>query len=429
LIYLLYDTRYRLILGVRMMKSIAYRSLVNILLCFLLALPVGFASSGVQDITLTWAEDAKTSQTITWRTDSENSMLCVEYSEADAPDIELSAAKTKQAETSLFATDEGNVYMHTVTLRNLKPGTRYVYRIGDGQNWVADGMFRTEKLTSDFKFLLFGDSQSYDYTVWKTTFMNAYQQNRDVDFFVNIGDLVDNGQKYQEWRNWFDGIASVSNRLPVVPVVGNHETYTPEHNFSMPVFFTQQFMMPQNGPNDLKGQVYSFDYGDVHFVILDSQFGEERKFLPDSLERQKTWLANDLAATNKLWKVVFMHKPPYHNRIAQEQPDVTESFVPIFDQYGVDVVFSGHDHVNARTFAMVGGERVKEAGTIYSTVGRSGTKYYDTVGAKSWDEQFANVTDMPTYSVVKVTKGLLYIQVFKQNGELLDEWSLLKMHK
>lgn len=411
------------------MRNIGCRIVLIILFCFMMAIPAAFASGEVQNITLTWAEDAKTSQTITWRTDSDSAMVYVEYSEADTPNVEFSAVKTQKAETSLFATDEGNVYMHTTTLRNLKPGTRYVYRVGDGKNWIADGMFRTAKIGSEFKFLLFGDSQSYDYNVWKTTFMNAYQQNRDAAFFVNVGDLVDNGQKYQEWKGWFDGIAGVSNRLPVVPVVGNHETYTPEHNFSMPTFFTEQFMVPQNGPTGLKGQTYSFDYGDAHFVILDSQFGEERQFIADSLERQKAWLTSDLAATNKLWKFVFMHRPPYHNRVAQEQPDVTEQFVPIFDQYGVDAVFSGHDHVNARTFAMVNGERVKEGGTIYTTVGRSGTKYYETVGAKSWDEQFANATDTPTYSVVKIANGLLYVQVFKQNGELLDEWSLVKIHK
>lgn len=417
------------ILGVEIMRNIGYRIVLIILFCLMMAIPASFASGEVQDITLTWAEDAKTSQTITWRTDSDSAMIFVEYSEADTPDVEVSAVKTQKAETSLFATDEGNVYMHTTTLRNLKPGTRYVYRVGDGKIWVADGMFYTAKVGSEFKFLLFGDSQSYDYNVWKTTFMNAYQQNRDAAFFVNVGDLVDNGQKYQEWKGWFDGIAGVSNRLSVVPVVGNHETYTPEHNFSMPIFFTEQFMVPQNGPAGLKGQTYSFDYGDVHFVILDSQFGEERQFVADSLERQKAWLASDLAATNKLWKLVFMHRPPYHNRVAQEQPDITEQFVPIFDQYGVDAVFSGHDHVNARTFAMVNGERVKEGGTVYTTVGRSGTKYYETVGAKSWDEQFVNATDTPTYSVVKIANGLLYVQVFKQNGELLDEWSLVKIHK
>lgn len=401
-----------------------------LVLCMLFITSACLAHGVVEDITLTWVEDAKTTQTITWRTqDQESKMLYVEYSEADMPAVEVSTVKMQKADTSLFANDQGNVYIHSTTLKNLQPGKRYVYRIGDGQNWDAEGMFRTESLENNFKFLLFGDSQSNDYSVWKSTFTNAYVQNRDAAFFVNVGDLVDNGQTYQEWKNWFAGIVGISNKLPIIPVVGNHETYTPERKFSMPTFFTQQFMLPQNGPEGLKGQVYSFDYGDVHFVILDSQFGEERSFIPASLELQKMWLKNDLAATNKRWKVVFVHRPVYPNRTDQTTASITKQFVPIFDQYAVDVVFSGHDHVNARTFPMVNDQRVAEGGTIYSTVGRSGTKYYESVGTKLWNTYFTNATDMPTYSVVKISNGVLYVQVFKQNGELLDDWSLIKLDK
>lgn len=146
-----------------------------------------------------------------------------------------------------------------------------------------------------------------------------------------MGDLVDNGQQYTQWKSWFAAIAGYSNQIPIVPVVGNHETYTPipENKFSLPIYFTQQFKVEQNGPEGLKGQVYSFDYGNAHFVILDSQLGEERRFLPDSLERQQAWLAKDLAATNKLWKFVFIHRPAYHNRQAESLPDPkTAAFIP-----------------------------------------------------------------------------------------------------
>lgn len=395
--------------------------------CGVALMPAQAAERDITAVTLTWTGDAKTTQTITWQTDTDSDCNYVQYSEADTPDAEISSVNLAKAEPSLFATNEGTVTLHTITLRNLKPDTRYVYRIGNGKNWVSDGMFRTESLKSEFTFLLFGDSQSSNYDVWKTTFSNAYQNNRTAKFFVNVGDLVDNGQKNQEWRNWFQAVAPYSGQIPVVPVVGNHETYTPEGNFSLPVYFTKQFMLPQNGPDGLKGQVYSFDYGDVHFVILDSQFGEERQFLPDSLALQKEWLTRDLAATDKLWKIVFMHRPAYHNRMKESQLDATAQFVPIFDQYGVDAVFSGHDHVNARTPKLKAGQP-HSSGTIYSTVGRSGTKTYDTVGLKGWNEQFFNPIDQPTYSVVQVAGNVFYVQVFKQDGTFVDEWSLTKIH-
>lgn len=394
--------------------------------------PFAVVEAAVEDVTLTWMEDTSTTQTITWRTSEPQSAMYVEYINAGSPNVELSAAGQMKAEMKSFVTDEGTVYLYTATLRGLVPDSTYMYRIGSGQAWGNEGTFRTAAAAQqhkEFKFLVFGDSQSFDYNVWQTTLINACGANRDAKFFVNNGDLVDNGQTYQEWKNWFGALDKMSKRLPVVPVVGNHEAYKPGGGFSMPVMFTEQFKVPQNGPVGLKGQVYSLDYQDVHLVVLDTQFGEERAFLPNSLALQKKWLEEDLAKTDKKWKVVFMHRPAYHNRIAEDEPDVPVSFVPIFDQYGVDVVFTAHDHVNARTPMLRNGIVVKEGGTVYATTGRSGTKSYDTMEKKSWNETFVNGLDMPTYSVVAVADHVFYVRVFKQNGELLDEWSLVKVNK
>lgn len=414
----------------QVMKLNFLRMFIAVVTFFSINFSVVSAQSGaIGAVTLTWVEDARTTQTITWRSGLDSPDIYLEYSEADTPDAEISSVRTAKADTSLFATDQGSIRINTATVRGLKPGTRYVYRIGDGKNWVKDGMFTTEKAEEGFKFLLFGDSQSIDYNVWKTTFENACRNHLDARFFVNVGDLVDNGQSDTQWQAWHRSVAAYANRLPVVPVVGNHETYTPDGTFSMPRFFTEQFSLPQNGPEGLKEQVYSFDYGDVHIVVLDSQFGEERRFLPDSLERQKAWLAADLAETDKFWKIVFTHRPLYHNRMNEAYPDGNMAqFASVFEQYGVDAVFSGHDHVNARTPKLRAGVSSPQ-GIVYATVGRSGTKTYQTVGPKSWNEQFANPLNQPTYNVVSVMGNVFYVQVFKLDGSLLDEWSLTKLHR
>lgn len=383
-------------------------------------------TENIRNVTLTWREDPQTSQTITWQTDATVKNGWVEYSEADSTDIAVAGVPRIKAESQLFTTDVRTNMIHSVTLRNLKPGTRYVYRIGSSDIGDYDGMFHTEMATEPFKFLIFGDSQSLDYKVWQDTFNAAYRMGIGARFFVNMGDLVDNGQRQQEWDGWFAGIKRHSGKMAVVPVVGNHETYTIDRKFAMPKEFTQQFYVPQNGPDGLKGQVYSFDYGNVHFVILDTQLGEERSFLPDSLDRQIAWLKQDLAATTKHWKVVFMHRPIYHNRLNVDSPSSLVAFAPIFDDYGIDVVFSGHDHVNARTMKLKGGVP-SSVGTVYATTGRSGTKTYSDVGKKSWNEQFINLLDEPTYSIVAVNGNVLLVQVFTQTGKLIDDWSLMKL--
>lgn len=397
------------------------------ILVLLLCAATTAAAAPVRALTLTWAEDPRTTQTIGWQTDADGRDWYVQYEEVSAPDSERAPARTVRAESLPFATEARVNAMHSATLRGLKPDTRYAYRLGDGEDWQPGGVFRTAPAGSEpFKFLLFSDSQSYDYAVWKKTFDAACASNPDARFYANLGDLVDNGQSQAEWDGYFSAVAARAGSLPLVPVVGNHETYTPARAFSLPRYFTQQLRLPDNGPIGLKGQVYSFEYGDVHFAVLDSQFGEERAFVPDSLERQKAWLDADLAATDKPWKLVFLHRPPYHSRVSEAQLDAAAQFVPLFDAHAVDAVFSGHDHVCARTQKLRGGV-FNAQGSVYAAVGRAGTKTYSTVGRKSWHAAFYNPLDQPVYAVVQVAKQTLSVQIFKQDGARIDAWSLEKI--
>ena len=381
-------------------------------------------------ITLTWIQDTRTTQTVTWRTAVGVSEALVQYGEEVRTGLPLTADKQVGADTAELETPEGPVLLHSATLVGLKPGMRYRYRVGDGSYWSEIHSFRTAPAKAgDFDFLVFGDSQSTDYEVWRSTAAAAGRDTPEAAFFVNVGDLVDVGQDYGEWEAWFAGAAGLIEKIPAAPVVGNHETYTPERRrFSLPVFFTSQFRLPANGPDDLRGQVYSFDYGEVHFAVLDSQEGEESQFVPDMLEDQRQWLEKDLAATDKLWKIVFMHRPLYGNKPTGINGNLREAFAGIFAQYGVDVVFTAHDHVVARTWPLdsAGNAVPNGQGTVFAPVGRSGTKTYDKVESKDWNEFFLNPVDEPNYLLVKVRGGILYVQAKTQSGELLDEWKLEK---
>lgn len=390
--------------------------------------PFGKTVAAAEHITLTWAADPQTTQTITWKTGSADGAGQVQYGEESAIQPFPRTAKTAVSVVEELATNWGVMNVHSVTLTGLKPGTSYLYRVQDGAEWSETHRFTTAPIRgNDFKFLVFGDSQSTQYSVWQTTLHKAYQGNMEAAFFINLGDLVDVGQDYAQWKAWLDAAQGIIDTIPVMPVIGNHETYTPERRFSMPVLFTSQLKLPQTGPEGLTGQVYSFDYGDVHFVMLDSQEGEERSFVPDMLERQKVWLENDLAKTNKKWKIISLHRSPYNNKVNHNN-NIRAAFVPIFDQYHADVVFTGHDHVYAHTYPLYGNEIVtnSQQGTVYVATGRSGTKTYQDVVAKEWNEIFYNPVDEPNYLVIEVKGDSLLVKVFKQSGSLIDEWTINK---
>lgn len=410
-------------------------SLFIILLLFLGSFIMPFSelplatASGVDHLTLTWERDPRTTQTISWRTDVNDLGGKVRYGEIVASRFFPHNAKIAAAEVEELSTNMGNMNIHSVTLTELKPGTGYIYQVSDGDGWSESHTFFTAAVkVPRFKFLVFGDSQSINYEAWETTLHQAYQRNPDAAFFTNMGDLVDVGQDYAHWDKWFSAAQGVIDTIPAMPLTGNHENYTPERRFSMPILFTAQFKVPLNGPESFKRQAYSFDYGDVHFTVLDSQAGEQAQFVPTMLEEEKAWLEQDLAATDKKWKVVYLHRPPYHNKMGGENKNIKMAFVPILDKYHVDVAFTAHEHAYARSYPLYNDQVVDspDKGTIYVATGRSGTKTYKDTAINEWNTFFYNPLDEPNYLVVEVEGNVLNVRTYKQSGILIDDWSIHK---
>lgn len=399
--------------------------------------PTNTGSAKPDHITLTWSSKPYTSQTITWRTNSSVKAGEVQVTLYDKKDsMGDASATTTIASTNETLTSEDNQTMiiHSVLVPGLNPGTKYAYRVGTEGSFSDILSFTTEAInTNAFQFLVFGDSQSGDganplYIPWQTTVQNAYTANPDAKFIVNMGDLVEQGQNYVHWNNWYDAAKGVIDSIPEMPVQGNHETYKTDFSSVKPANFVNQFKVPQNGPLSLKGQVYSYDYGNVHFVVLDSQEDEEAPIAGDILAAQAKWLEADLKATSKEWKIVMFHKTPYYNKATRTNELVKSTFTPIFDKYHVDVVFNGHDHGVSRTYPINNGVFVSKPsqGTIYYVTGRSGNKFYTDLSAKVWDAFFFNPEDQPCYETVSVDGMKLTINSVKQDGTPIDSYTIDK---
>jgi len=402
-------------------------------------------------VTLTWSDDPYTTMTIAWRTSTDVKQCRFEYNERGAGRPSVREAKPEVFRTVDQDPDPGEMHLYSVKLTDLRSGATYSYRIGnDRKEWTETGSFTTASMETlrdnRFKFLIFGDSQSGkndvpDYNDWHKTVQNAFAANRDARFFINMGDLVEVGQSVRHWENWFRSAKGVIDRIPEVPVQGNHETYTAKDKVTVkPVYYLQQFRVFTNGPEGLKGQTYSFNYGQVHVVVLDSQGEEESRDAngkPDpARERQfyavqTAWLRQDLEQNrDALFTLVFFHKTPYYNKGNRTNVLLKETFCPLFDQYHVDVVFSGHDHATSRTYPLRNGQFVQSPadGTVYYVTGRSGAKYYGDLTPKVWDARFYDPQDQPDYQTVELAGGVLTIKAFRQDGSLLDQYVIDKDH-
>jgi phosphodiesterase/alkaline phosphatase D-like protein len=175
-------------------------------------------------VTLTWSGDPATSQAVTWRTDTSVSHALAQLTLAtDSP---LKAQRDVTATTQDFTSDLGEAHYHSVELTDLKPDTRYAYRVGDGVNWSEWHHFRTAKNeAAPFSFVYFGDAQNDIRTHWSRVFREAVLEAPRAAFTLHAGDLINRAQRDAEWGEWFAAPAWVNATIPVVPTPGNHEYY------------------------------------------------------------------------------------------------------------------------------------------------------------------------------------------------------------
>jgi len=384
------------------------------------------ASSVPDHIRLTWSEDPKTTQTISWRTDTSVPNGKVEFAVSGRSVSVVSAPAPETLTTPI-----GAIHLFSAVLRGLQPGTKYRYRVGDSTQWSPYYTFETEKIDTDrFEFLVFGDSHEKKpvYTVWQQTVNQAYRQNPGARFMMNVGDLIYSGKDYEQWQSWFAAGREVIASIPAMPVIGDHEPrgVTSKEQWQRPEYFVKFFPVPRNGPGDFKGEVYSFDYGPAHIAVLNSSFHYE---FSDPAARQAMiraqveWLDADLAATRKPWKIVVYHDATY-NLAADRAGTLTRlHFGPVIDRHHVDVVFNAHDHALARSFFIKNEEFVPSAaeGTLYYVSGRAGDNAKDSLGRKIWHPFFYDPQGQTCYLLVEVDSGRMVIKARLQDGTLIDQ--------
>jgi hypothetical protein len=223
----------------------------------------------------------------------------------------------------------------------LTPDTTYCYEVRAGDAVLARAGFRTAPAPSQGKpvrFVAFGDSGTGN-----SDQHAVYSQMRTVpyDFMVHMGDVgYGSGTSAELQQNFFDVYADTLQSFPVFPSSGNHE-----YNSADAMPYRMAFDLPTNGGPGNEERWYSFDWGDAHFVALDTErIGDV----------QARWLDADLAASKAPWKIVYGHRPPYSSGDHGSDGNFRKYFNPILEKHHVQLVLTGHDHHYERTKPMNG---------------------------------------------------------------------------
>ena len=371
-------------------------------------------------------KDSRTSRCIMWQAESALSAPQLEYRHKGSDKLE-----TVPAEDISFQDDGQDNHQYSVKLQNLAAGEEYEYRIVDGDAKSEWRSLLTERGNA-FKALIFPDSQSADYSGWEELAQAAAERNPDAAFFVNVGDIVDNGEDHSQWHAWLYAVEGIVDRIPFVPVMGNHETYSREWKVRLPESYLNLFEVPENGSREFERYYYSYDYGNVHFVVLNTQWDETEEFKQGLLEEQLSWLRQDVKASRKKWRIAFLHKDVLqyriHNRPERKEgiSDIGENFMPVFDELSFDIVFTAHLHTY-RDRGHIHDFRHDERGPLYILTGVAGDVRYPGLWVDhALDKVIAPQPETANYLTLEVDENQLSVRCFLPDGTEIDHAEVKK---
>jgi acid phosphatase type 7 len=305
-------------------------------------------------------------------------------------------------------------YQYQADITGLQSGTKYQYRVVvDGQTVASDPTLNSFKTPAagDFSFLAFGDSGAD--SPQQQTLIQLMENESGIGKVLHLGDLAyDNGTFAEFEANYFALNAGLMSRLPFFATPGNHEYVTDN---AAP--YLAGHVAPVSGVTSADmGRYYSFDWGDAHFVSIDSNLLQK-----DAATRMLSWLDKDLAATRKFWKIVFVHHPPYPTGAHVGDPVcvlVQQEVNPIVESHGVQLVLSGHEHGYERSFPLVANQPVS-AGTPSTTyvISGGGGAAMETVGSLP---QTALSMQAYNYLRVDVAGPALTLKSITLDGTVID---------
>ncbi|MBN2281837.1 MAG: metallophosphoesterase [Candidatus Marinimicrobia bacterium] len=186
----------------------------------------------------------------------------------------------------------------------------------------------------EVRFIIFGDSQfgnpsQYERMIYEANLLRP-------QFVIQVGDLIngythDEEQIRHEWKWFLNQISPLE--MPFYPVPGNHDIVTDEEE----KIYGEVWGENRNH--------YSFDYGAVHCIFLNSFHGEEDDRIA---EWQYNWLKQDLAELSEKTQVifVFVHSPLWKYPVDSPGYKDWEKVHKLLTQYPVKLVAGGHSHEN-----------------------------------------------------------------------------------
>jgi phosphodiesterase/alkaline phosphatase D-like protein len=351
---------------------------------------------------------------------------------------------------------------HIVKLTGLSPNTKYFYNVGSSsavQAGDATYYFETSPTTGTSvptRIWVIGDAGTG--TTGQAAVYNAYRNftgSTYTDFWLMLGDnAYSSGTDAEYQTKMFNMYPEMMRQSPLWATIGNHDGVSADSATQTgPYYDIHTF--PKNGE---AGGIasgteayYSFNYGNIHVIVLDSN--ETSRSTTGAM---MNWLKADLANVTATWLIAIWHHPPYtkgsHNSDTETNLiEMRQNFLPVLENYGVDLVLTGHSHSYERSkfidghyglsstynssFEIKGGSgrvdgtgaytksgSLPHSGAVYSVVGASGQV---SGGTLNHPAMFLSLNELGSM-VIDVSGSTMDIKYLNNNGTVRDYFTISK---
>lgn len=353
---------------------------------------------------------------------------------------------------------------HEVRLTGLNPETKYFYSVGSTTGVLAGNnattFFQTGPVAGTARpthIWVIGDAGTA--TASQTAVYNAYKTHNGSQYtnlWLMLGDNAYNSGTDAEFQAAvFNMYPELLKQSPVWPTLGNHDGGSADSATQSGPYY-DIFTLPKNaeagGTPSGTEAYYAYDYGNIHFVVLDSY--ETSRSTSGAM---MNWLKADLQASQSDWTIAFWHHPPYskgsHNSDTDTaMSEMRQNFLPVLEEHGVDLVLTGHSHSYERSYLLDGhygtsgtltsahkidagngrvdgtGAYTKHAGNIphegavYAVAGSSGQTGGGTLNHPA---MFISLNELGSM-ILDVDGATLNAKFLNSNGTVRDYFTLVK---
>jgi predicted phosphodiesterase len=317
---------------------------------------------------------------------------------------------SKSVASYVFPIGEGSkiyYYKNEAILGGLKPSSAYTYKVAGVSNPSGESTFYTPPGTDSVNVVVYGDN--------RPEFLGMENPNHaavtaeiskvtPLHLLINTGDLVYTGDVLDEWMNFLEIEGPILRRAPLFFAPGNHEGT--KRDLMLKLFDTPA--------TTASAYYYTVNYGNAQFIFLDSMTdittgSRQYNWLKETLERSKT-------IYNFKYKFVVLHHPLYSGitRLDYDKDALRNNIGPLIENYSVDIVFSGHNHL----YEHIGPVN----GIHYITTGGGGAPLYDVQQAS----MPAVAASVYNYVVMNISTGKIELTAMDLQGGQLDRLVIMK---